>query len=110
MTQARHYLLIYDLVSDYLQRRGEFRDEHLNAAWHSHERGELVLAGALTDPVDTAVLLFRGNSPQAAEEFAKADPYVRNGLVAKWRVREWATVAGSESANPVRPKAKGSDS
>jgi uncharacterized protein len=98
-----HYLLMYDLASDYLDRRGEYRDLHLGLAWAAAERGELLLGGALADPVDGAVLLFKGDSPAAAEAFARADPYVRSGLVASWRVREWTTVAGEGAAKPVRP-------
>jgi uncharacterized protein (DUF924 family)/uncharacterized protein YciI len=97
-----HYLLLYDLAPDYLQRRGAFRDEHLTLAWQAHDRGDLVLAGALADPADGAVLLFRGDSPAAAETFAAADPYVRHGLVTRWRVRPWTTVAGSAASNPIR--------
>ncbi|MGB8416338.1 YciI-like protein [Paraburkholderia sp.] len=97
-----HYLLMYDLVPDYLERRGAHRDAHLKLAWAAAERGELQLAGALAEPVDTAVLLFEGDSPAAAEAFAKADPYVLAGLVARWRVREWMTVVGEGAAKPVR--------
>ncbi|NPT55252.1 YciI-like protein [Paraburkholderia elongata] len=97
-----HYLLIYDLVPDYLERRGVYREAHLKLAWAAAERGELQLAGALTEPVDTAVLLFEGDSPAAAEAFARADPYVLAGLVAVWRVRQWMTVAGEGAANPMR--------
>ncbi len=98
-----HYLLIYDVADDYLERRAAFRGEHLALAWAAHERGELVLGGALADPVDTAVLLFTGDSPAAAEAFVAADPYVRNGLVKRWRVRPWTTVVGAGAAAPVRP-------
>ena len=87
-----HYLLIYDVAPDYLTRRGDFRNDHLALAWSAHERGELILGGALADPADGAVLLFQGESPAAAEAFANADPYVRNGLVERWRVRSWTTV------------------
>ncbi|MDR6423059.1 uncharacterized protein YciI [Paraburkholderia phenoliruptrix] len=97
-----HFLLTYDLVPDYLERRGEYRDSHLKLAWAAAERGELVLAGALTGPVDTAVLLFTGDTPRAAEAFAQADPYVQAGLVTRWRVREWTTVVGEGAATPVR--------
>jgi uncharacterized protein YciI len=76
------------------ERRAAFRAEHLAYARRAHRRGELVLGGALADPVDGAVLLFRGPSPAAAEAFAAGDPYVRNGLVTSWRVRAWATVVG----------------
>ena len=98
-----HYLLFYELNDDYLARRGEFRGAHLKMAWDASQRGDLVLGGALANPADTALLLFKGDSPQAAEEFARTDPYVKNGLVKKWYVREWTTVAGADAAKPVRP-------
>lgn len=98
-----HYLLIYDVADDYLERRAAFRAQHLALAWAAHERGELLLGGALADPVDGAVLLFTGDSPAAAEAFVAADPYVRNGLVKRWRVRPWTTVVGAGAASPVRP-------
>ena len=98
-----HYLLMYDVAPDYLTRRGEYRAEHLAMGWAAHARSELVLGGALADPVDGAVLLFRGDSPAVAERFAEADPYVRNGLVRSWRVRPWTTVIGADAATPVRP-------
>jgi uncharacterized protein len=98
-----HYLLFYEVVDDYAERRGEFRDAHLRKAWASHARGELVLGGALADPLDGAVLLFSGDSPRVAEEFARVDPYVVSGLVTRWRVRAWSTVAGKDAATPVQP-------
>jgi len=91
-----HYLLFYEVGEDYLARRAQFRDAHLEKAWAASEQGELVLGGALANPADGAVLLFRGDSPEVAERFAKADPYVRNGLVTAWRVRKWNTVIGGE--------------
>jgi len=98
-----HYLLMYEVGPEYLERRAAFREEHLRLAWQAHARGELVLGGALADPVDGAVLLFQGESPESAERFASADPYVRHGLVSHWRVRPWITVAGTEAATPIRP-------
>ncbi len=83
--------------------RAEFLEAHLGMAWEASERGELVLGGALANPVDGAILSFKGESLEVAEKFAKADPYVANGLVKRWYVREWMTVAGEGSANPVRP-------
>ncbi|CAD6537952.1 hypothetical protein LMG27952_03335 [Paraburkholderia hiiakae] len=97
-----HYLLMYELADDYLERRGEHRSAHLALAWAAVERGELLLAGAIADPVDNALLLFQGDSPAAAEAFARADPYVRSGLVKHWRVRPWQTVVGEAASNPVR--------
>jgi uncharacterized protein YciI len=89
-----HYLLFYDVAGDYVERRQAFRAAHLSHARAAVARGELVLGGALAAPVDGAVLLFRGTSPEPAEAFAAADPYVTNGLVRSWRVREWTTVVG----------------
>ena len=100
----KHFLVFYDFAADYLERRPAFREEHLAKAWAAHARGELVLGGALADPVDGAVLLFTGESPSAAESFAREDPYVLNGLVTRWRVREWKTVAGETAAAPLRPR------
>ena len=96
-------MLFYEVVPDYVERRAAFREAHLALAWDAHARGHLVLAGALANPPDGAVFHFRGGSPAAAEDFAKADPYVRNGLVTRWRVREWITVVGDAAATPVRP-------
>ena len=100
--------MLYDLAPDYLIRRDQFRDEHLPLASEASDRGELILAGALSDPVDGAVLLFEGESPEVAERFAAADPYVRHGLVTCWRVRLWTTVAGKNAASRVKPKERNS--
>ena len=96
-----HYLLIYDVVDDYVTRRVPLRAAHIGHARESIARGELVLGGALANPPDGAVLLFRGSSPGAAEQFAKGDPYVLNGLVKNWRVREWTTVLGPAAEVPL---------
>jgi uncharacterized protein YciI len=100
---VRHFLLFYEVGSDDLARRGAFRDARLQKAWASHDRGQLLLGGALADPVDGAVLLFRGDDASVASEFAKEDPYVMSGLVLRWNVREWSTVAGELATAPVRP-------
>ncbi len=90
-----HYLLLYDVVDGYVEKRAPFRELHLGYANVAVARGELLLGGALADPVDGAVLLFRGDTPAVAEAFARADPYVKNGLVTRWRVRPWTTVVGT---------------
>ncbi len=88
-----HYILFYDVVSDYVERRAQFREQHLKQAQAAADRGELVFGGALSDPADMALLVF--SSESAAETFAKSDPYVLNGLVKSWRIRKWNTVVGS---------------
>jgi uncharacterized protein YciI len=99
-----HYLLFYEVADDYVSKRAKFREEHLEKAWRASDRGELLLAGALANPVDGAVLLFKGDSPEIAERFAQADPYVKSGAVKRWYVREWTTVAGDGATTPIKPK------
>jgi uncharacterized protein YciI len=97
-----HFILSYELAPDYLERRGEFRANHLRLAWEAADRGDLLLGGALGDPVEAAMLLFTGGTPAAAEAFARADPYVTSGIVRGWRVLPWTTVVGPDAATPVR--------
>jgi len=98
-----HFLLFYEVAEDYLERRVQFRAEHLSLAWEFVDRGKLLLGGALAEPIDQAVLLFLAESPSEVEEFVRRDPYVANGLIKNWRIREWVTVAGEQSATPIRP-------
>ena len=99
-----HYLLFYDYVPDYMERRAPLRAAHFAHARDAIARGELVLGGAYADPPDGALLLFRGESRDVAQAFAAADPYVLGGLVTRWHVREWTTVVGPDAA--VRPPAE----
>lgn len=98
-----HYLLMYEVADNYLTARAPYRKAHLQYAMAAHGRGEIILAGALANPADGAVLIFQGDSPRIAEDFAKADPYVVNGLVTSWRVREWTTVVGDNASVHVDP-------
>jgi len=100
-----HFLLFYTYVPDVLERRAGFRGAHLKHAWAAQERGELVLAGALADPVDGGVLWFSAPDKAVVEKFAADDPYVKGGLVTKWTVRTWTTVVGDAASNPLRPDA-----
>ena len=97
-----HYLLFYRFrYADHVQRREPYRANHLSHARSAVGRGELLLGGALADPVDGAVLLFQGDSPDAARAFAENDPYVQGGLVESWEVRPWTTVVGGGAALPL---------
>jgi uncharacterized protein YciI len=98
-----HYLLIYEVSPDYLARRPQYRAVHLKLAWQAAERGELLLGGAVGDPIEGSILLFSADSPAVAEAFARADPYVHNGLVTRWSVKPWRTVVGDLAADPTRP-------
>jgi uncharacterized protein YciI len=96
-----HFLLFYDVVDNYAERRAPFRADHLAHARKAVAAGDLVLGGAFASPIDGTMLLFKGSSPAAAEAFATNDPYVVNGLVTRWRVREWTTVVGDLAEQPI---------
>ena len=98
-----YYALFYELVEDMVKRRVPFREEHLRLAREARERGELVLAGALAEPVDRALLVFHVDNKSKVEAFARKDPYVLNGLAKKWEVRPWNVVVGNE--NPATTSA-----
>jgi uncharacterized protein YciI len=98
-----HYLLFYDVVDGYVERRRPFRAAHLAYAQPYVARGELLLGGALDEPVDGAVLLFQADGPDLVEAFARSDPYVLRGLVVHWRVRAWRTVVGAVASEPLTP-------
>ena len=100
---------MYDVAPDYVQRRVPLRAAHLAHARTAIARGELVLAGALANPPDGAVFLFVGDSSSAAEAFAATDPYVLNGLVIRWRVREWTTVVGADAQVALPAELSGSE-
>ena len=91
-----YYVLLYTVVEDYISRRAPYRDEHLRLARDAHRRGELLLAGALSDPADRALLVFRAPDRAIVEAFARHDPYVINGLVTRWEVRAWTVVIGND--------------
>ena len=88
-----HLLLEYALADDYLERRGALREEHLSLAREAHQRGELLLAGALGEPHDRALLVWTAPR-EVVERFAEQDPYVASGLVTGWTVRPWNVVIG----------------
>jgi hypothetical protein len=88
-----HLLLEYTLADDYLERRAALREEHLALARAAHERGELLLAGALPDPYDRAVLVWTAERA-VVERFVERDPYVVHGLVTASSIRPWNVVVG----------------
>lgn len=89
-----YFLLFYDLVDDYIERRAPLRDEHLALARAWQERGVLCMAGAFADPADGAALVFRADDRSVVEDFVARDPYVAHGLIRQWRIREWTVVIG----------------
>jgi uncharacterized protein YciI len=91
-----YYALFYWVVENFVERRMPYRTKHLQLAQEANRRGELLLAGAMCDPADSALLIFRAPERSVVEDFARQDPYVINGLVDRWEVRHWNVVIGNE--------------
>lgn len=91
-----YYILFYTTVDNYIEKRVPYRDEHLRLAQQACQNGSLILGGALDDPADSAMLVFKSDSPEIAKEFANNDPYVKNGLIAEWHIRPWNVVIGNK--------------
>ena len=100
----KYFALFYDVVNDFVSRRSAHREAHLRLVREAHRRGELLMAGALADPVDRALLVFRAPDRSVVEQFVQNDPYVTSGLVTGWEVRSWANVLGDDVAD-ARAKA-----
>ncbi len=96
-----HFVLFYDFPSDFRERRGPYRAEHLAHCEAAAARGELVLAGAFAEDPPGSMLLFAAEGPGTAEAFARGDPYVKAGLALSWRVRAWTTVVGPGALNKI---------
>lgn len=76
----KYYILKYYLADDYLERRSNFREEHLKLAGELHQKGELILGGALADPTDEALLVFYVDDKSVIENFVNKDPYIKTEL------------------------------
>jgi hypothetical protein len=90
-----YYLLIYYTIDEYVKLRAPYREEHLRLVTEAHRKGDIIMAGALSDPVDRAVLVFRSPDKTVIEDFIRNDPYVLHGLITKWEIRPWTVVVGN---------------
>lgn len=90
-----YYILFYKTVENYIEKRAPFREEHLKLVQQAYDKREIVMAGALDEPADGAVLIFKGDTPQVARDFVQKDPYVKNGLIREWEIRPWNVVVGN---------------
>lgn len=90
-----YYILFYTTIENYIEKRAPYREEHLQLVQQAYNKGDMVMAGALDEPADGAVLIFKGDTPQAAKDFVQKDPYVKNGLIRDWEIRPWNVVVGN---------------
>ena len=91
-----YFALVYHTAPEYLAQRAQYRAEHLALARAAHARGELLLAGAYQNPSDAALLVWKCADRAPIEAFVAADPYVQNGLVTRWEIRDWYVVVADD--------------
>jgi uncharacterized protein YciI len=92
-----YFLVQYDFVENVVERRAPHREAHLKLVREAFARGEIVMGGAFSDPVDGAAIVFEANTPAVVEAFVRQDPYVVSGIVTRWRIRPWTVVIGGRS-------------
>jgi uncharacterized protein YciI len=90
-----YYILLYDVVDDYIRKRAPYRQKHLELCTEAVNKGHLMLGGAFDDPVDGAAIVFETENSKVVEDFVNNDPYVQNGLVTDWKIRKWTLVIGT---------------
>jgi uncharacterized protein YciI len=90
--ESAHHLLLYAYVDDMADRRGPYREAHLERIRAEREAGRITLAGALGETPVGAAIVFEGVDRDAIEAFVQDDPYVQAGLVTRWRIERWRLV------------------
>ena len=87
------FVTSYESIDEIMAREPEALAAHLARSKEWHARGTFLMAGAFLDkqegPISTMGVL---TTREAAEEFARGDPFVLNGMVSKWYIREWANI------------------
>lgn len=82
------------LVENAAERRAPYREAHLAHLRELHEKGSLLMGGALQNPLDAGLLIFRAESAEEIEKVLATDAYALNGIWTKIVVREWSVVVG----------------
>jgi uncharacterized protein YciI len=83
-------VMFYEVAQDGLPKARVHYEAHRTRLHEFHARGVLLMAGPFANPAEGAMGVF--TSREAAEEFIKGDPFVINGVVGKWSLREWNEV------------------
>ena len=85
------YVLFYDSDPDGITKAPLHFPAHFARLQEFHARGELLMVGAFSRPVEEGSMAIFATR-DAAEAFAKDDPFVLNGVVKDWRIQEWNEV------------------
>jgi uncharacterized protein YciI len=88
----QRYVLFYESAADVMSKAPPVYPRHLARLKEYRDRGDLLLVGTFSDPQAEGSMAVFG-SREAAEEFVRDDPFVNEGVVKAWTLREWDEVA-----------------
>ncbi len=88
------FLVTYTYVHDMESRRVPYRQDHLKWLQVEAEAGRMIFAGATSDPIDTAVLVVRGEDASEVWRKMTEDPYSKAGLITAVTVRPFGLAVG----------------
>jgi uncharacterized protein len=83
-------VLIYEVVSDALRKAHIHEEAHRAWLEDFSAGGSLLMAGPFANPAEGYMAVF--TSREAAEQFIQGDPFVSNGIVTSWTLRDWDEV------------------
>ena len=82
------YVLLYESADDVASKAPGHFPAHKARLDEFHARGDLLMVGTFGDPqAQGSMAIFR--TRDAAEEFAREDPFVTGGVVARYEIRDW---------------------
>jgi uncharacterized protein len=82
------YVLFYESADDVLSKAPAHFPAHAARYEEFQNAGTLLMVGAFANPQEEGSMAIF-TTREAAEEFARGDPFVLNGVVRNWHVREW---------------------
>ena len=85
---APKHVLFYTSADDVLAKAPAHFPAHSARCDDFHARGSLLMVGTFGDPQrEGSMAIF--TTHEAAEEFVRGDPFVLNGVVSRWEIRQW---------------------
>ena len=89
------YILTYEYVEDYLEKRKPHRKDHFDHVSPYIKSGNLLLGGATANPADKGIIIYKGLTKDQIQDIVKNDPYYKAGIIKHFSIREWTVVVGA---------------
>jgi uncharacterized protein YciI len=98
-SQSKYYVVFFEVdkryktIQDVMAKFPNEISEHIARSNALHKKGKVVMAGSILNTTDEGLKTMGVfYTKEDAEEFAKGDPFVLNGLVTRWYLREWTNI------------------